>query len=147
MNLAEAIKSIQRLNTMLAAPAAKILLRPVGELEKEIKERVFIEGLNAKRNKIGNYSEGWAEVRTSRGLQVDFVDLKFTGQLRESINTKVAGSPDSSDTAVMYITDDEVYEKKYKPRNSVFDPTPDEFANLALDVEFFLRFEIDKAIK
>ena len=62
-------------------------------VERSMKERIFFEGKNVFNSQIGEYGGYWSEkyqshwipLRYSRGLQIDYVDLKFTGELMDSI--------------------------------------------------------------
>jgi hypothetical protein len=56
-------------------------------------QRIFYEGKNSYNSNIGDYrnyystkyEEYWPVLRNQRGLQLNFVDLKFTGELMRSI--------------------------------------------------------------
>ena len=58
-----------------------------------MKERIFDNGKNTYGGKIGGYRDYysrkykklWPEIRYERGLQIKYVDLRFTGELEKSI--------------------------------------------------------------
>lgn len=55
-------------------------------LEGEMKQRIFNRGQNSDDASIGAYkSKWWKKKRTERGNQTGFVDLEFSGDLRNSI--------------------------------------------------------------
>ena len=51
----------------------------------EMELRIFNEGKDVTDLQIGSYSEGYAELRKAAGLQVAYVDLTFTTDLKQSI--------------------------------------------------------------
>lgn len=58
-------------------------------LEPIFKQRIFKEGKNTAGAPIGQYrSKRWKKKRTEKGLQISYVDLKFTGGLQDSIKNK-----------------------------------------------------------
>jgi len=48
--------------------------------------RIFNEGKDKNENQIGGYSNSYKKVRTKKGYQTGYVDLTFTGTLKNSIN-------------------------------------------------------------
>lgn len=55
--------------------------------EQEVLPRIFEKGLKPDLAKIGNYaSEKYKKKRRDRGLQVAFIDMKFTGSLKSEFS-------------------------------------------------------------
>lgn len=142
MTIEQAISKISKLDDSLELISSSVLLKSMKRIEREYKERVFIKGLSSNGAKIGNYSEGWSQVRISKGLQVDFIDLKFTGSLRKSIKTAAV---DKSSVA-MYIDDDLNYEKKYGSWETALSVSNEEVDDLFVYFEFYFNQEIDKKL-
>lgn len=141
MTIEQTKSKVGKMQDSLSSIGSTILLKALQRVEREYKERVFIKGLNSSGSKIGNYSQGWAEVRKSKGLQIDFIDLKFTGSLRKSIKTTA-----EDNSAYMYIDDDLNYEKKYGSWQSALDVSEEEVDDLFTYFEFYLNQEIDKKL-
>ena len=56
--------------------------------EQEVLPRIFEKGLKPDLAKIGNYkSDKYKAVRRKAGLQVAFIDMKFTGDLKSEFST------------------------------------------------------------
>lgn len=146
MTIQQTINKIKKLDTLLATQANKILLTPTRGLEGIMKERIFIFGINSDDNPIGiGYSKLWGDIRKKRGLQTDFVDLKFSGRLRKNMTTKVA----DKDTVVIMIDNDFDYKNKAVKQEDmrefyIFKPTEDEAVILEDFVEKALEFQIEK---
>jgi hypothetical protein len=111
-----------------------------------MKERIFLKGLNSDENPIGiGYSALWGDIRKKKGLQTDFVDLKFSGRLRKSMTTKVA----DKDSVVIMIDNDFDYKEKALKQEDlrefyIFRPTDDEVDVLEVFVGKALDIQIDK---
>lgn len=83
-------------------------------LDENMSNRIFKKGLNAAGTKIGKYGRYyskvydslWVPLRKSRGLQVEYVDLNFTGELKSSLVVEK-----QDDTVVYGFDDEQVYEK------------------------------------
>ena len=146
ISINQAINRLKKLNDSFKYIGSSVLLRPVQIVESEMKERIFLKGLNPSGGKIGDYSEKWAEIREASGLQTKYIDLKFTGKLRESIKSTYVGDLFSSKSAVIYVNDDETYEKKYGAWQNVFDLSPNELSDLFLYVEFYFNSNIEKTL-
>lgn len=72
-------------------------------LEGEMKQRIFNRGLNSSESPIGEYkSKWWKKKRDERGNQIGFVDLEFTGDLRNSIQVV---QENNSEVVLAIITD------------------------------------------
>lgn len=56
-------------------------------INAEIQERIFNKGQDIKNSKIGDYSEKHKQARINRGFQVQYVDLTFETNLKQSIVT------------------------------------------------------------
>lgn len=146
ISINQAINRLKKLNESFKYIGSSVLLRPLQEIESQMKERIFIKGLNPGGGKIGDYGAKWAEIRDASGLQIEFIDLKFTGKLRESIKTTYVGDLFSSKAAVIYVSDDVTYEKKYNAWQGVFDLSQDEFVDLYLYTEYYFNANIDKIL-
>jgi hypothetical protein len=148
MTIDQAIGKIKSLDNLLSKEANKILFSPTKGLEGIMKERIFLEGLNSDSNPIGvGYSKRWGKKRVKKGLQIDFVDLKFSGRLRESMTTKRA----DANTSVIIIDNDEDYEKKALKQEDlrrfyIFRPTDEELDILEVFVGKALDIQIDKIL-
>lgn len=57
----------------------------VASIFGEAEGRIFNSGLDKNDNSIGSYSKSYSETRKDRGLQTGFVDLTFSGSLKQSI--------------------------------------------------------------
>jgi hypothetical protein len=148
MTINQAIGKLKRLDNLLSKEANKILFSPTRGLEGIMKERIFLEGLNSDTNPIGvGYSKRWGKARTKKGLQTDFVDLKFSGRLRKSMTTKRA----DANTSVIVIDNDTDYEDKAVKQEDlrgfyIFRPTDDEVDILEVFVGKALDIQIDKIL-
>lgn len=72
-------------------------------LEGEMKQRIFNRGLNSSESPIGEYtSKWWKKKRDERGNQIGYVDLEFTGDLRNSIQVV---QENNSEVVLAIITD------------------------------------------
>jgi hypothetical protein len=146
MTIQQTINKIKKLDTLLATQANKILLTPTRGLEGIMKERIFIFGINSDDNPIGiGYSKLWGYIRQKKGLQTDFVDMKFSGRLKKNMTTKVA----DKDTVVIMIDNDFDYKNKAIKQEDlrefyIFKPTEDEASVLEGFVEKALEFQIEK---
>ena len=148
MTIDQAIGKIKRLDNLLSKEANKILFSPTRGLEGIMKERIFLEGLNSDSMSIGGgYSKRWGKKRVKKGLQIDFVDLKFSGRLRKSMTTKRA----DANTSVIVIDNDEDYEDKAVKQEElrrfyIFRPTDEELDILEVFVGKALDIQIDKIL-
>lgn len=58
------------------------------EMEASMKRRIFKLGKNAFNSDIGKYiKKSWIQERIDNGLQVKYVDLKFSGDLEDSMQS------------------------------------------------------------
>lgn len=112
------------------------------EMEELMKYRIFKMGKNSFNSQIGDYMSGkWIQLRIDRGRQVDYVDLNFTGELRQSIY-----SFGTKDGAVIQFADSFNLEKANKQellqgqkaganRMEIFTSTKEEVKTVADDTE------------
>jgi len=148
MTIDQAIGKIKKLDNLLSKEVNKILFSPTRGLEGIMKERIFLEGLNSDNNPIGvGYSERWGSVRSKKGLQTNFVDLKFSGRLRKSMKTKIA---DSNSVAIVIDNDFDYNEKAMKQEDLrefyIFKPTEDEIDILEVFIGKALDIQIEKIL-
>ena len=148
MTIQQAINKLGKLEGLLANEANKILLTPTRGMEGIMKERIFLKGLNSDENPIGiGYSALWGDIRKKKGLQTDFVDLKFSGRLRKSMTTKVV---DANSVAITIDNDFDYKEKAMKQEDLrefyIFKPTEAEVEVLENFVVNTLAFQIDKIL-
>lgn len=146
MTIEQAISKLEKLTTFLDQTPNKLVLTPTRGVESLVKERIFLKGINSDSEEIGfGYSKRWAEARKAKGLQTDYVDLKFTGSLRKSLTTKV----DGANTVVMMIDNDFNYQEKAKEQErlrqmDIFALTEGEVNVLTDFVEQNFNLQIDK---
>lgn len=100
-------------------------------LEGEMKQRIFNKGLNAKATRIGKYkSKGWEKKRAETGRQTDYVDLEYSGQLRNAMQAVKT----SKDEVVLAIITDIDYKKakgnEERRKEVIFLPTTQERQNV-----------------
>ena len=81
---------VRGLNRLLNASLNRVIIAGGKRGEGEMKYRIFNEGLDAERELIGAYSSGYAAYRRARGRQTSYVDLEFTGELRNAIKLGTA---------------------------------------------------------
>lgn len=145
MTIKQAINKLKKLENFLDKQPNKLLLTPTRAVEGIMKERIFLQGLNSDSNPIGiGYSQLWGEVRKKKGLQTDFVDLKFSGRLRKNMTTKVV----DSNTVAIVINNDFDYKNKAMKQEDmrefyIFKPTESEADILENYVSITLEFQID----
>lgn len=91
----EAIQFLGDIGDFADKETNKIMLDGSKDMESKMKNRIFFKGKNAFNSNIGKYGKYyseeyqkyWIPLRESRGLQVNYVDLKFTGELMDSIQS------------------------------------------------------------
>jgi hypothetical protein len=70
----------------------QFLINAADVTQNQYKHRIFTQGLNPYNEKIQEgYSEKWAEVRQDAGLQIQFVDMNYTGDLKKNTYFRVEG--------------------------------------------------------
>lgn len=147
ISINQAINRIKKLNETFNYIGSSVLLRPVQEIEAQMKERIFIQGLRPNGRQIGSgYSENWGKEREKAGLQIEYIDLKYTGSLRESIKSTYVGDLFSSKSAVIYINNDTNYKEKYGSWEEVFELSANELAELFLYVEYYFNANVEKTL-
>jgi hypothetical protein len=84
----QAITMLKELQTVAKNSLPSIIFNVLLETEESFKKRIFERGQNAFNSPIGDYlSPKWIAKRRDRGLQVDYVDLNYTGDLKKDITT------------------------------------------------------------
>jgi len=123
-------------------------------LEGEMKQRIFNRGLASNNSAIGDYkSKFWKKKRDERGNQIGFVDLEFTGDLRNSIQVVQEGK----ESVVLAIISDFEFDKakgqeliqgkkKGLPKLDIFIPTEDEETETELYISDLLFEHLDNII-
>lgn len=56
-------------------------------LESKMKERIHLFGEKTDGTLIGGYSSMWAAQRRAKGVQTDYVDLNYEGNMQASLQT------------------------------------------------------------
>tara|TARA_R110000868_G_scaffold132409_2_gene343456 strand:+ start:6705 stop:7184 length:480 start_codon:yes stop_codon:yes gene_type:complete len=138
---------ISLLNTLkieVASESSVIIGKEAKLLEEDMKKRIFEKGLNSFDSSIGVYmSSKWVDKRAARGLQTGFVDLKFSGELRQSFTTK---NKSTKNEATLFFSDSKNAEKANDQeilqglkagtdRMDIFDPSKKEIDKLTQSVE------------
>lgn len=84
----QAIAMLKELQTVATNSLPSIIFNVLLETEESLKKRIFDRGENAFNSLIGDYlSPKWIEKRRERGLQVNYVDLNYSGDLKKDITT------------------------------------------------------------
>lgn len=123
-------------------------------LEGEMKQRIFNRGLASNNSSIGDYkSKFWKKKRDERGNQIGYVDLEFSGDLRNSIQVVEEGK----ESVVLAIISDLEYnksqgqeliqgKKKGLPKLEIFVPTQDEEIETELYISDLLFEKLENII-
>jgi len=86
-------RALSRIAVELTQSKTELFLLGGKDIEGRMKQRIFNKGLNTNENPIGKYkSKSWIKKRSSKGRSVSKVDLEFSGDLRNSIQTVADGS-------------------------------------------------------
>jgi|APFre7841882793_1041355.scaffolds.fasta_scaffold07424_3 hypothetical protein len=122
---------INLLGQIISQSTPRYLLLGGKLLEGEMKQRIFNQGLNSKATKIGKYkAKQWEKKRAETGRQTDYVDLEYTGQLRNSMQVVKTGK----DEVVLAIVTDLDYKKakgnEERRKETIFLPTDEERASV-----------------
>lgn len=123
-------------------------------LEGEMKQRIFNRGLNSNETSIGAYkSKWWKKKRGERGNQVGYVDLEFTGDLRNSIQVV---QENNSEVVLAIITDLEFDKAKGQEliqgkksggkKMDIFIPSANEELETSVYITDLLNEKIDEII-
>lgn len=109
LTLEELIGGLNALVNKMQFESNELMFKTVKDIEPEYKDRIFVFGENTKGSQTcyGNYyskkyNNYWVNLRNQRGLQTDYVDLFFTGELEKSIKPK----KEDIKAASMTITDE-----------------------------------------
>lgn len=77
---------LNAISNELSRSTGDLLLLGGKDLEGRMKRRIFNDGKNTAETKIGKYkSKYWTKKRGEKGNQTSYVDLEFTGELRNSM--------------------------------------------------------------
>lgn len=150
----EAINFLGEISNFVDDETQPIMLEGSEDMEEKMKYRIFKLGENAFNSQIGDYrSSFWIKERIERGRQVEYVDLNFTGDLRQSIT-----SIKDKDGATIQITDSKNLEKANKQERlqgdkagspgamDIFSSTKKEVKEVADDTEKKYLDGLDKII-
>ena len=90
----------------------------------QVLPRIFEKGLNPELGKIGDYaSDKYKEKRRKKGLQVAFIDMKFTGDLKSEFSKptrRVTGKTPSISFNVLTAENKEKVVENEKRRGTIF---------------------------
>lgn len=93
MTIDELKRKIGTIANDVAQRQTDFLVLGAKQLEGEMKTRIFNNGGASNGTKIGKYkSKSWIKARSKVGNQTGFVDLEFTGDLRNSIQVVRSGN-------------------------------------------------------
>lgn len=107
MTIDELKRKIGTIANDVARRQADFLVLGAKLLEGEMKTRIFNNGGASNGTKIGKYkSKSWIKARSKVGNQTGFVDLEFTGDLRNSIQVVQSG-----DDVFLAVNNDRDYAK------------------------------------
>lgn len=114
LTVEEMIQGLKDFASKMQKESNELMFQTVKDLELEYKERIFVFGENTKgtQTSYGNYidkktGEYWPTLRERKGLQTDYVDLYYTGELERNVKPVKA----SKGGAVMAIPSDKNYKK------------------------------------
>lgn len=94
--------ALSKIALELTRSKGDLLLLGGKDIEGRMKSRIFNKGLNTNESPIGQYkSKQWIKKRKSAGRKINKVDLEFSGDLRNSIQTVA----DGTDVVVAIIND------------------------------------------
>lgn len=124
---------LREVSFVLAQSKTDFLLLGGKDLEGRMKQRIFNKGLDSNDRLIGKYkSKQWIKTRQQKGRTVQNVDLEFSGNLRNSIQTVKDGNEVVisviNDLDYLKATGQEIIQgkKKGKDKLIIFEPTPKE---------------------
>jgi len=86
----ELIEQLKQLPETVERAVDKAIIDDSFEIE-EINRQQLLSGFDAEGNPLGEYKESTKRIRRSRGLQTDFIDLRFTGKFQKSLTTEKSG--------------------------------------------------------
>lgn len=125
MTLNEYITKIQRQSSSLKANLVAALDESAPNTqETQVLPRIFEKGLKPDLGKIGDYaSDKYKEKRRKKGLQVAFIDMKFSGELKDEFSRpsrKVGGKTPSISFNVLTAKNKEKVVENEKRRGTIF---------------------------
>lgn len=140
---------IEALAFTLSSKAVKndLLIQGGKDLEGRMKQRIFNDGQASSGRAIGKYkAKSWIKKRKDDGLQVAYVDLEFTGELRKSIQVLEDG-----EEIVLAIINDEDYAKatgqEKRRKRKIFEPTQKEIEKTQKYINDLIEEEIDQILQ
>lgn len=74
-------------------------------LDYNTNKQMNIKGEDSKGSQIGEYSGGYKRIRVKRGLQVDHVDLNFTGKFQAELHIVTENNQFKIESNVTYAED------------------------------------------
>lgn len=118
------IDSLSKLSLEFKNKAGDSMKKTIDAIIEPYKKRIFEDGLNSSKTKIGKYGRWWfedpnrpgqkifyTEYREEFGLQTNYVDLQFNGDLRDSLKS----SKDKS-SGVMTTDDDNFFKINFQEK-------------------------------
>lgn len=75
------------------------------------KAQMLVAGIDSQGNQLGEYTPFSAKARKRKGLQTDYIDLRFTGNFQDRMKLKRTGK-----NKFEMNSDDEKWEVKLSPR-------------------------------
>jgi len=140
-------KMITNISQFIAANRQNYLLLGAKRIEGLLKRRVFNDGKDSKGDSIGQYkSKPWKKKREKEGRQIGFVDLEFTGDLRNSIQVVSEGN----DVYLAIIRDADFVKAKgneERRKKDIFLPTEDERERTEKYIEDLIAEDFDKLLR
>lgn len=89
-NLDKVIKQMQK---KIGPKAIDLLVKDIAtNIWKASVKRIFVNGINVNGTKIGKYSRFTKVVRSRKGLQTAFVDLTYTGAMKNNYRVRKSKS-------------------------------------------------------
>lgn len=125
MTIDEYITKIQRQSSSLKANLVAALDESAPETHSDqVLPRIFEKGLKPDLGKIGDYaSDKYKAKRLKKGLQVAFIDMKFSGELKDEFSRpsrKVGGKTPSISFNVLTAKNKEKVVENEDRRGTIF---------------------------
>ena len=138
---------ITNISQFIAANRQNYLLLGAKRIEGLLKRRVFNDGKDSKGDSIGQYkSKKWKKKREEKGRQIGYIDLEFTGDLRNSIQVVSEGN----DVYLAIIRDKDFSKAKGNEalrKKDIFLPTEDERERTEKYIEDLIAEDFDKLLR
>ena len=138
---------ITNISQFIAANRQNYLLLGAKRIEGLLKRRVFNDGKDSKGDSIGQYkSKKWKKKREEKGRQIGYIDLEFTGDLRNSIQVVSEGN----DVYLAIIRDKDFAKAKGNEalrKKDIFLPTEDERERTEKYIEDLIAEDFDKLLR